>query len=521
MSQIEESRRPPLREPATPSRARRQKSLSADSPVPMERLETRLLWSAGGAGVIAQANQPPIIESLVDSPDPTTNDMFTLEALGVSDPEGSIDRVNFYRESNGKPGLQVSFGSGGDTLVDFDRTAPYRARVVTQALDAGTYTYYAQAEDQFLAKSNVVETTNTVQPVSSAVPGTPRLDAGSDSGESDADAITNLDNSSAARKLQFIVPDTVTGSAVLIVAGNKTLGSALGQDGSTVVTTNGAQDLADGVYDVYAAQFENGKRISRSPTSLTLTIDTAGPRVSGVVWTGSSWSPSFLSYLNAHALGEGGYLAPAGANQLQPLPWANIDTLTLLFDEATRLAGDDLSIAGLRDADYPLSDVVVSNQGRAGTWKFPQPLMSDRLTLTLSDNAHVTDRAGNLLDGEWADAAHPYPSGNGTPGGVFQFATNVLPGDFDRTEVVNAVDLVGVRNRVGRTTANPGADASSYSPFSDINADGSINASDLVLVRNRVGNRLPSPPVPLVGALTVSHFWSNTRRRLADMLLGG
>ena len=117
---------------------------------------------------------------------------------------------------------------------------------------------------------------------------------------------------------------------------------------------------------------------------------------------------------------------------------------------------------------------------------------ADRLTLGL---ATVRDLAGVALDGEWADGADAYPSGDDHPGGPFRFTVNVLAADADRRGGrVNALDLSEVRRRLNSTTAsNVGA---GYSIFADIDGSGTINALGLTVVRRNLNRSLPPPPVP-------------------------
>ncbi|HEX8912691.1 MAG TPA: SdrD B-like domain-containing protein [Humisphaera sp.] len=86
----------------------------------------------------------------------------TLTATGVSDPDGTVAGVAFYRETNSTPGLQL--GAGGDTLVyaDANGTDGWSAGSATAALPAGQYTFYAQATDNLSARSNVATATVTV-----------------------------------------------------------------------------------------------------------------------------------------------------------------------------------------------------------------------------------------------------------------------------------------------------------------------------------------------------------------------
>ena len=112
--------------------------------------------------------------------------------------------------------------------------------------------------------------------------------------------------------------------------------------------------------------------------------------------------------------------------------------------------------------------------------------------LDLDADAGVS--AGGLaLDGEFVTGAR-LPSGDGTPGGDFHFALNVLPADGDRSGRVNALDLSFVKQRLNKTTVGrPGA-AGSYSPFGDFDAGGRINALDLAAVKQRLNIQLPPPP---------------------------
>ena len=104
----------------------------------------------GELGVSAPppGNTPPSIGSLGISPNPAAaGATVTLTANGVTDPDGPIEVVTFYRESNGTSGLQT--GSGGDAAVgaDSDETGGFSIQTSTSGL-TGPVTYYAQATDR-------------------------------------------------------------------------------------------------------------------------------------------------------------------------------------------------------------------------------------------------------------------------------------------------------------------------------------------------------------------------------------
>jgi subtilisin-like proprotein convertase family protein len=110
----------------------------------------------------------PKIATLTDSPDPVMQGgTLTLAANGVTDADGTVVSVAFYRESNGIDGLQT--GVDGDTLVgtDADPASGWSVDVSTGGLAAGTCTYYAQATDDDGLRSadgtDSVAVTNTVQ----------------------------------------------------------------------------------------------------------------------------------------------------------------------------------------------------------------------------------------------------------------------------------------------------------------------------------------------------------------------
>ena len=95
----------------------------------------------------AAANAPtPTIGSFTATPSTVTiGAPLTLTANNVSVSSGTIAGVNFYRESNGIPGLQI----GSDTLVaaGTQSGANWSATSSTTGLAAASYTYYAVAAD--------------------------------------------------------------------------------------------------------------------------------------------------------------------------------------------------------------------------------------------------------------------------------------------------------------------------------------------------------------------------------------
>ncbi|HUO10536.1 MAG TPA: S53 family peptidase [Phycisphaerae bacterium] len=92
----------------------------------------------------------------------------TLSAVNVQEPGGSISGVSFYRETNGKSGLQIGsdafIGSGKRTGNNWTLTTS------TSGLKPGAYTYYAVATDSPRITSNTVSTSIKVTAPSAKSP---------------------------------------------------------------------------------------------------------------------------------------------------------------------------------------------------------------------------------------------------------------------------------------------------------------------------------------------------------------
>ncbi|MBI1337329.1 MAG: choice-of-anchor D domain-containing protein [Phycisphaera sp.] len=103
---------------------------------------------------------------------------------------------------------------------------------------------------------------------------------GSDTGSSDIDNITNLNNSDADHSLVFRVDGTVVGALVEVVAEGVVIGSATATGTSTVVTTDGLHTLADGPRYLAARQTYLG--YTSDTRQLFITLDTQSPTIQGI-----------------------------------------------------------------------------------------------------------------------------------------------------------------------------------------------------------------------------------------------
>lgn len=225
-----------------------------------------------------------------------------------------------------------------------------------------------------------------------------------------------------------------------------------------------------------------------------LVAPSVGPRVTSVSVGDINWSANFQK-----VLGGTFFEIPAGADQLTPIPFASLNTIQLTFDVPMsdvpqRISLTDSAGQSVRSFSVSSSDAQLRVVNYYADGIIPNPVdEAGRYSFTIASDQAVS-MAGQDLNGEWINGQSQFPSGDNAPGGNFTFRFNVVPGDVNRDGVVNAADLVQVRNRVGRTSLAHGATPFDYSAYADLNGDAVINATDLVLVRNRAGTALPPLP---------------------------
>ncbi len=141
-------------------------------------------------------------------------------------------------------------------------------------------------------------------------------------------------------------------------------------------------------------------------------------------------------------------------SQLKTVPVGGADTISIVFSEAVNVSASSLAVIGLRTANMPhVADFHYDPLTYMATWRFEGWSPANQYLLSLSDG--VTDVDRNPLDGEWTNpktttttnaAVSEFPSGDGTPGGRFNFLMTLMPGDMNLDNVVNSTDwyLFGV-----------------------------------------------------------------------------
>ncbi|MFV2066188.1 MAG: beta-propeller fold lactonase family protein, partial [Pirellulales bacterium] len=185
----------------------------------------------------------------------------------------------------------------------------------------------------------------------SAAPTSVDLLAASDTGASNTDNLTNLDNSTAGTRLQFEVSGTVSGATVGVYADGTLIGSAVASGVTTTVTTNGSNDLVDGSHSITARQTIEGKMLSPASSALSFIVDTAAATITDVIIGSSFWTNAgFIDAVDGGGTGAGNGLGLSlpGSGQLRNLPWINIDKIYIQFSEdvAAAFSAANLALVG-------------------------------------------------------------------------------------------------------------------------------------------------------------------------------
>ena len=139
------------------------------------------------------------------------------------------------------------------------------------------------------------------------------------------------------------------------------------------------------------------------------------------------------------------------------MPWLGIYELSITLSTAEALASADVTVTSAIGVNY--GPVTMTGSGTSYTITLAQPITkADLVTITIGNSSIVT--VTRRLD--------------------------VLPGDFGDYGVVNAADLLGVRDEWLRL------DGAVPTIFGDINGDGVVNEIDYMDVLERLHTRLPS-----------------------------
>ena len=174
---------------------------------------------------------------------------------------------------------------------------------------------------------------------------------------------------------------------------------------------------------------------------------------------------------------------------------SSVLAISVVFSEdvdQSTITENSLGVLGLRSASLP--DVVSGTFGydaatRTATWEFDGwRLAGDNYLIHLDDSVRDVHGSTNYLDGEWTNPlsvsttnslVSEFPSGDGTPGGDFNFVITILPGDAELDGDVDSNDLGILVNFFGQ--------GSLFFEQGDFDGDGTVTSADLGILLNNFG----------------------------------
>jgi hypothetical protein len=272
--------------------------------------------------------------------------------------------------------------------------------------------------------------------------------------------------------------------------------------------------------DVTPQQDSQGQGLVWTDTDGSIQIYTDPPEVSGVYVYSSSWTDTFKDFLGTSGAGTAdlGYEIPTSATdpeQLKSIPWTNVNTIRVTFDEDVNITAADLEITGVNTATYS-GDFSYGQVGGVwtATWSLPGTgvFTADKIMVNVSGDV-VSKASGIKLAGAWENpttgGGSVMPSGGAakTPGQPFNFRVNMLPGAVSGGPKVIQSDLLAVRQGLNAEPGNP-----KYTVFRDLSGTGKVTQIDLLAVRQRLNVALPAgdpqaytfEPAPTGGSMMVT-----------------
>jgi hypothetical protein len=276
--------------------------------------------------------------------------------------------------------------------------------------------------------------------------------AASDTGASNSDRLTNLDNSAPGCALTFRVSGAIIGATITLYAGATAIGSATAIGAETDVTTDGATTLASGVYSITATQTASGKLASAASPAISVTIDIAAPSLLAAV--------SRKVHGSVGAFDQSLNLNPLANPTVEP---RRNGPTQLLFTFNKAVAATDGALGAneftLTNATYVSATLIASNL----TLNLTNIVDQSRVTVVLNG---LNDVAGNALTGTNA------------------IRIRALYGDANQSGTVSLGDLQAVKNSMSQPLS-----AANF--LCDLNLTGTITLGDMQAAKNASSHTVP------------------------------
>jgi hypothetical protein len=252
---------------------------------------------------------------------------------------------------------------------------------------------------------------------------------------------------------------------------------------STPVATSGATPMTFARVEFNGTTAAQFLRVTGTGSDYTLRMglvddtcsQTVAPPTAEVLISGSAWSPGFINHLINSGQGNGGYRLPAGQlTQFDPVPWTNVNQISIRFSQPTTVGQSSLAVTGSNQGSYAINGFSYDMASDTATWTLATPIEADRVLLDLTTPQGNFDLGSLTEDGE-----------------LLRF--NVLPADANQSGATSFLDTIAVNNHLNQTTAHP-----SYSIFHDVNGSGTINEADrtLTIAHGFTGLPVGEPPLP-------------------------
>ena len=169
--------------------------------------------------------------------------------------------------------------------------------------------------------------------------------------------------------------------------------------------------------------------------------------------------------------------------------------MSIALSEGVNVTQSSLTLLDSANNSIASTGFSYNSSTSIATWQFPA-LAADKYLINLSASS-VSDLQGTALDGEWTTSISTFAtgSGNGVPGGDFNFYFDVLPGDVTSSGLVTPADQSLLRQAISAPL-----NASNYQL--DIHGSGRISNGDLLALLRLIGNNIDNTPAPQTPAAT-------------------
>ena len=167
------------------------------------------------------------------------------------------------------------------------------------------------------------------------------------------------------------------------------------------------------------------------------------------------------------------YAPTAAEGSIASVPWLDWRQIQIEFSKDVLIRADDLRVEDSTATTFPLQNFRYDATRHVASWTLAAPPDVGPLMLKLSDA--ITDHSLTQLDGDGSPSL--LPSGDGIPGGEWNFPIRVMPGDFHADGRLNERDIEALAAAIR-----------SGDPAFDLDGDGSSTSNDIsVLVQDLMG----------------------------------